>query len=222
MVAVRKDIRVELAATLSASPFTAYRLLRDFVSLSPGDVIMQNAASSPVGTAIVQLAKAMGVQSISVVKTNSGDYSATVERLKLMGGDVVIGEAYVNTEGLKQVMNDMPKPRLVINGGDKSCCSLLASLGCEDSAMVTYCPGIADTAALKSKKMGNLSFSLGKWLEQADRTEVEAMVTELTNMISEGELTAWLQRVKFDDLPAAIQQGGMTNRKLVAIMDDRL
>lgn len=214
-----KSIRLELAATLSASPFTAYRILRDFVTLSPGDVILQNAGSTPVGTAIVQLAKAMGVQTISLVNTSSADYAPTVERLKLMGGDVVIGEPYVSTHGFQQVLSDMPKPSLIINGGDEASCATLAALAPEGSTVVTYCPGVVDTAALTSKSCKPTTFSLPDWLEQTDRAQVQNMVIDLTNMIESGQLTAWLQRVKFDQLPAAIQQGGMVNRKLVAVMD---
>ncbi|KAI0564749.1 trans-2-enoyl-CoA reductase [Gracilaria domingensis] len=219
VIPVPRNIRVELAATLSASPFTAYRLLRDFVNLQPGDVVLQNAASSPVGSAIVQLAKSMGLETVSLVNTPSADYAPTVERLKLMGGDVVIGDQYITTEGFYQVMSDMPKPSLVINGADEASCATLAAIAPKGTTMVTYCPGEANPKALRSKGLKNASFSLPEWLEQTDRAQIESMVIDLTNMIESGELTAWLQRVKFDQLPAAIQQGGMINRKLVAVME---
>lgn len=161
----------------------------------------------------------MGVQTISLVNTSSADYAPTVERLKLMGGDVVIGEPYVSTNGFQQVLLDMPKPSLVINGGNEASSATLAGLAPEGSTIVTYCPGVIDSAALTGKGCKGTTFSLPDWLEQADRVQVQSMVTDLTGMIDAGQLTAWLQRVKFDQLPVAIQQGGMIDRKLVAVMD---
>ncbi|CAN8062033.1 unnamed protein product [Agarophyton chilense] len=137
-----------------------------------------------------------------------------------MGGDVVIGEQYVTTEGFYQVMSDIPKPSLIINGAaDDTSFATLAAIAPEGAKMVTYCPGVADPKTLRSKAFKSATFSLPEWLEQTDRAQIESMVIDLTNMIESGQLTAWLQRVKFDHLPAAIQQGGMINRKLVAMME---
>lgn len=43
------DIPAEYAATIGVNPCTAYRLLRDFVTLREGDSIIQNGANSQVG-----------------------------------------------------------------------------------------------------------------------------------------------------------------------------
>ena len=42
------DIPAEYAATIGVNPCTAYRLLRDFVTLREGDCIIQNGANSQV------------------------------------------------------------------------------------------------------------------------------------------------------------------------------
>ena len=54
---VSKDLPIPYAATLFVNPCTAYRMLRDFKTLKPGDVIIQNAANSMVGLAVVQMAR---------------------------------------------------------------------------------------------------------------------------------------------------------------------
>lgn len=218
VIAIPKTMKLELAATLSTSPFTALRILSDFGSLSPGDVIVQNAGSSAVGTAVVQIANAMGLKTVSLVRESSADYAPTVERLKLMGGDVVIGESYVSTAGFQAVMSDIGAPKLGINGSDTVSCALVSSLVGKGATVVTYCPGVLNAASLKAKGASAASFSLPAWLAGSQRSDVEAMVTKLTGMIEDGKLTAWLQRVKFDDLPAAIKAGGMTRRKLVTMM----
>lgn len=37
------------AATISVNPCTAYRMLKDFESLKPGDCVIQNGGNSAVG-----------------------------------------------------------------------------------------------------------------------------------------------------------------------------
>lgn len=218
MIRVPNTIRLELAATLTASPFTALRLLSDYGSLSPGDVIVLNNASSAVGTAVVQIANALNLKTISLVHGASADYAPTVERLKLIGGDIVVEESFAGSGALDLVLSDMPTPKLGINGGNADSCALLTELVGKGGTIVTYCPGVSNDAAITSRSQEAESFSLPSWLESSDRSAVEAMVAQLTDMIEGGKLTAWLQRVKFNDLPSAIDAGGMTQRKLVALM----
>lgn len=40
---------------LQINPPTAYRMLKDFVDLKPGDTVMQNGANSAVGRAVIQV-----------------------------------------------------------------------------------------------------------------------------------------------------------------------
>jgi len=68
LLKVRNDVPGPYAATVGINPSTAYRLLRDFISLKPGDVIVQNGANSMVGFAVVQLAREMGVKTINIVR----------------------------------------------------------------------------------------------------------------------------------------------------------
>ena len=67
---VPNNIPVAYAATLAVNPCTAYRLLKDFVSLKPGDYIIQNGANSMVGYAVVQLAKLAGFKTINVIRAD--------------------------------------------------------------------------------------------------------------------------------------------------------
>ena len=70
LLKVPNDIPAAYAATLTINPATAYRLLRDFAKLQPGDVIIQNGANSMVGLAVVQMAREMGIKTINVVRAN--------------------------------------------------------------------------------------------------------------------------------------------------------
>lgn len=79
-------------ATITVNPCTAYRMLKDFVSLQPGsqsvlrahrdnkltkrtglgDYVIQNGANSAVGQAVIQVAKAWGLKTINVVRNRQG------------------------------------------------------------------------------------------------------------------------------------------------------
>lgn len=64
----RETLSVEAAATLLVNPPTAFRLLTDFVALRPGDVVVQNGANSAVGRLVVQMAAAMGLRTVNIVR----------------------------------------------------------------------------------------------------------------------------------------------------------
>ena len=58
-VQIRKDISVLSAATLRTNPGTAYRMLKDFVNLQEGDVVIQNGSNSAVGRAVIEIANVL-------------------------------------------------------------------------------------------------------------------------------------------------------------------
>jgi len=66
------DIGLVAAATMSVNLFSAYRMLKDF-GTSRGDVIIQNAANSGVGRAVIQLAKLWGIETINVIRNRYVD-----------------------------------------------------------------------------------------------------------------------------------------------------
>ena len=71
-VKVRKDISVLSASTLRTNPGTAFRMLKDFVDLQEGDMVIQNGANSAVGRAVIEIAKVLklktGVLSANQIK----------------------------------------------------------------------------------------------------------------------------------------------------------
>lgn len=43
-------------------------MLQDFVPLSPGEVILQNAANSSVGQSVIQIARLRGLKTVNVIR----------------------------------------------------------------------------------------------------------------------------------------------------------
>src|SRR5262249_47267885 len=79
------DLPVEVAAMLAVNPPTAYRLLKDFVELKPGDWVIQNAANSGVGRCVIAIARHWGLRTINVVRRKE-----LFSELKALGADVVL------------------------------------------------------------------------------------------------------------------------------------
>ena len=64
----RDGITAIQAGTVSVNPCTAYRMLKDFVTLGENEWFIQNGANSGVGRAAIQLGKLWGYKSINIVR----------------------------------------------------------------------------------------------------------------------------------------------------------
>lgn len=62
------DIDLVAASMMNVNPCTAYRMLKDFVSLKSGDTVIQNGGNSAVGQLVIQLCKVWNYKSVSVVR----------------------------------------------------------------------------------------------------------------------------------------------------------
>lgn len=80
-----RDIDVAQLSMLKVNPATAFLMLRDYVTMQPGDWVIQNAANSAVGFNLIRLAKARGLKTINVIRRES-----LMERLEGAGADVVV------------------------------------------------------------------------------------------------------------------------------------
>ena len=68
LVAVPPEIEPVQAAMLKINPMTAWRLLHDYVDLKRGDWLIQNAANSAAGRAVIQIARELGYKTVNVVR----------------------------------------------------------------------------------------------------------------------------------------------------------
>ncbi|EFJ45031.1 hypothetical protein VOLCADRAFT_106183 [Volvox carteri f. nagariensis] len=103
---VPQDIGLESASTLVINPPTALAMLENFVDMKPGDTVAQNGATSAVGEAVIQIARAKGLRTINIIRQRP-DMEATVARLRDLGADLITTE-----ERLKDDLtcDDFPPP----------------------------------------------------------------------------------------------------------------
>src|SRR5260221_1231213 len=105
------EIDPQQASMLSINPPAAALLLEEFVSLKPSDWIVQNAANSGVGRAVIVFAKQKGIRTINIVRR-----SELVHELKEIGADVVL-LAGPNTAEEANRATGAALARLAIDGG---------------------------------------------------------------------------------------------------------
>ena len=138
-IKIRNDIPALGAATMLINPCTAYRMLRDFVSLEPGDWLIQNGANSAVGQAVIQLARLQGVKTVNVVRDRE-DIAVLKSRLSGLGADLVLTEEELRAASRRFRSGELRRPRLALNcvGGQSS--SELCKAGwSRDSRNETHC-----------------------------------------------------------------------------------
>ncbi len=116
LVLVPSGIDPVTAAMLKINPMTAWRLLHDYVDLKPGDWLIQNAANSAAGRAVIQIAHELGYKTANVVRREE-----LVEELRDEGGDVVLVDGETLREKVKEATGGGPI-RLGLNavGGDSA------------------------------------------------------------------------------------------------------
>ncbi|KAJ8355963.1 hypothetical protein SKAU_G00187570 [Synaphobranchus kaupii] len=195
LIAVPKDLSLLGAATIGVNPCTAYRMLHDFAHLRPGDTVIQNGANSAVGQAVIQIAAAMGVKTVSVIRDRPNRWDL-VEELKSMGADYVVTEEGLASSEMETIFKDVPKPKLGLNcvGGQSG--GLLLSHLDNGATLVTYGAMAKKALPLPAKFLIFKNITLrGFWMTQwkrnnrDDLTRLRSMVNTLSGLVRSGQLS---------------------------------
>ncbi|RKH45328.1 zinc-dependent alcohol dehydrogenase family protein [Corallococcus sicarius] len=177
------------ASMLMVNPPTAYLMLRQFVTLQPGEWVMQNAANSAVGRYLITLAQVMGLKTINVVRRQE-----LADELKAQGADVVL----LDTDELPKQVREATggaKVRLGIDavGGDSSRrlgdCLATGGVLVNYGAMSGKGPKLSAAASI-FKDVTLRGFWLMRWMRHAPREEQNATFARLAELMSVGTLQA--------------------------------
>jgi mitochondrial enoyl-[acyl-carrier protein] reductase / trans-2-enoyl-CoA reductase len=116
LIAVPAEIEPAHAAMLKINPLTAWRLLHDYVDLARGDWLIQNAANSAAGRALIEIAHELGFKTVNVVRR-----AELIDELRAEGGDVVLVDHEKLRDEVNAATNGAPI-RLGLNsvGGDSA------------------------------------------------------------------------------------------------------
>jgi trans-2-enoyl-CoA reductase len=103
VVIVPPGIGALQAAMLKINPMTAWRLLHDYVDLHRGDWLIQNAANSAAGRAVIEIARDLGYKTVNVVRR-----AELVDELRAEGGDVVLVDGENLREEVRTAIGSAP------------------------------------------------------------------------------------------------------------------
>ncbi len=96
LFALPPDADPQQLAMLGVNPPTAALLLSEYVSLKPGEWVVQNAANSGVGRWVIAFAKTRGLKTVNIVRRPE-----LVAELEAIGGDVVVVDSPDVAERIK-------------------------------------------------------------------------------------------------------------------------
>jgi len=193
LVVVHAGIEPVQAAMLKINPMTAWRLLHDYVDLARGDWLIQNAANSAAGRAVIQIAHELGYKTVNVVRR-----SELIGELRAEGGDVVL----VDSENLRREVEDAidgPPIRLGLNAVGGESALRLANCLAPGSTLVTY--GAMSLQPLKIPN-GLLIFKdlrfrgiwINKWYDNATPTQRMEAFQRLFEMAKRGLLQTKVEK----------------------------
>jgi NADPH:quinone reductase-like Zn-dependent oxidoreductase len=205
-------------AMLTVNPPTAALLLSEFVELQAGDWVIQNAANSAVGEYVIQLAKARGLHTVSVVRRQE-----MVPVLEALGGDVVLVDGPDLAARVAAATNGA-KVRLALDAVGGSATDRLAQSVAVGATVVNYgaMSGEACKVAPGSFVFRNVTlrgFWLAFWFRQATVAQQMALYGDLAQRIARGELSARVQRTfplaQVQDAVALAASGGRDGKVLL-------
>jgi mitochondrial enoyl-[acyl-carrier protein] reductase / trans-2-enoyl-CoA reductase len=212
LVAVPPEIEPVHAAMLKINPMTAWRLLHDYVDLAPGDWLIQNAANSAAGRAVIQIAHELGYKTVNVVRR-----AELIDELRGEGGDVVL----VDDEKLRDEVKNATGGAAIRLG--------LNSVGGESALRLANCLAFGGTLvsfgamSLQPLKIptGLLIFKdlrfrgiwINKWYDDATMQERMEAFKPLFEMAKRGLLKTKVEKAySIDDAKAAVAHAAQSKR----------
>jgi trans-2-enoyl-CoA reductase len=193
LVVVPEGIEPVQAAMLKVNPITAWRMLHDFVPLQPGDWLIQNAANSGAGRAVIQIARELGYKTVNIVRRTE-----LVEELRSEGGDAVL----IDGENLRDEVaaaTQREPIRLALNavGGDSAV--RMAKALAPEATIVTYGamslqPMCIPNGMLIFKNLRFTGFWVNKWYDGATPKQRAEAFAPLFEMAQRGLLRTKVEK----------------------------
>jgi mitochondrial enoyl-[acyl-carrier protein] reductase / trans-2-enoyl-CoA reductase len=212
LVAVPPEIEPVHAAMLKINPMTAWRLLHDYVDLARGDWLIQNAANSAAGRAVIQIAHELGYKTVNVVRR-----AELIDELRGEGGDVVLVDGETLRDEVKNATSGAPI-RLGLNsvGGDSAL--RLANCLAFGGTLVSFGamslqPLKIPTGLLIFKDLRFRGIWINKWYDDATMQARMEAFKPLFEMAKRGLLRTKVEKAySIDDAKAAVAHASQSKR----------
>lgn len=212
LVTLPSEIEPVQAAMLKINPMTAWRLLHDYVQLKQGDWLIQNAANSAAGRAVIQIAHELGYKTVNIVRRPE-----LVEELGAEGGDIVLVDGENLRDEVKNATGAAPI-QLGLNAVGGNSALRLANTLAPESTLVTY--GAMSLQPLKIPN-GLLIFKdlrfrgiwINKWYDNATMQERLDAFRPLFDMAKRGLLKTKVEKAyPLSEVKAAVAHAAQGKR----------
>jgi trans-2-enoyl-CoA reductase len=175
------------AAMLKVNPATAWQLLHAFGTLKQGDWIVQNVGNSAVGRCVIQIARDLGIRTISFVRREQ-----LFDELLALGADHVFLDDEDGAEAAKQALGGA-NAKLAFNavGGDSAL--RLMKLLQERGTHITYGamgrkPLTVPNGLLIFRDLQIRGLWVSRWIENAPIEEIHEIYQNLANLVVAGKI----------------------------------
>ncbi|MGE9289379.1 MAG: MDR family NADPH-dependent oxidoreductase, partial [Puniceicoccales bacterium] len=191
---VPAEVPAVQAALSAVNPTTAIRLLSDFADLQEGDWVVQNAGNSAVGVAVIQLARARGVKTASLVRREE-----LVKPLEELGADLVVIDDRSAAATIREVRGDARMPLGLNSVGGSSVLNLAQSVS-DGGTVVTFGGMTGEKIRFPTRQLifNDIRFC-GFWMDQWNRKHgpqaKQALLDEVYEAIVSGDLTTPVESV---------------------------
>jgi trans-2-enoyl-CoA reductase len=192
------------AAMLKVNPATAWRLLHGFGKPQAGSWIVQNAGNSAVGRCVIQLARELGIRTLSLVRRPE-----LIDELSRLGGDCVVLDDEAGLAAAKAALGGATAA-LAFNavGGDSAL--RLMNLLREGGVHITFGamakrPLTVPNGLLIFRDIQLRGLWVTRWIENAPDAEVRAVYAGLAARVAAGTLVQPVDSTHpLDAYPAAL------------------
>ncbi|NMO21287.1 zinc-dependent alcohol dehydrogenase family protein [Pyxidicoccus fallax] len=209
---------VQQASMMFINPPTADIMLRQYVTLQPGDWVLQNAANSAVGRYVISLAKLAGYKTVNVVRREE-----LAAELTALGADAVVVDSDTLPERVREVTGGA-KVRLALDAVAGDATMRLGDSLATGGVVVNYggmsgkAPKLS-TAATIFKDITLRGFWLVLWMKRTPREEQRALFARLAGLIADGTLKAPVEATfpleNIQDALARAMEGGRGGKVLL-------
>ena len=206
------------AAMLKVNPATAWRLLHGFESLNQDDWIVQNAGNSAVSRCVIQLARDLGIRTVSFVRRRE-----LAAELKVLGADEVFADDDAGLASAKELLGGANAALAFNSVGGDSALRLMKLLR-ESGTHITYGamgrkPVTMPNGLLIFRDLRVRGLWVTRWTENTPADEVRAVYQNLAARVAAGKLvqavSATFALEAFQDALIALETPGREGKVLL-------
>lgn len=218
LVALPDGVDLQQLSMLAINPPTALLMLNDFVTLQPGDWVIQNAANSAVGSYLIGIAKARGLRCVNIVRRESA-----VDAVRKAGGDIVLVDGDKLAKRVAEA-TDSAAIKLGIDAVGGASTDNLARCLAQGATLVNYGamsgePCQISPASFVFRDITLRGFWLSQWFRTATPQRRAEVFGEIGKLIATGRLRAPVQATyplsRIKDAVAAAAAGERDGKVLV-------